>query len=176
MASGGHCLINWKTIYCPKDIGGLSLPDLERVGHALHLRWPWLEWTDPDKPWFGSKLPRDEDDMALFRASTKITLGNGKKALFWQDNWFVTGVCVTLPLVCKELENDNWITSISRLHSMAHMRDFIIVASIVANTTLDISCPDSIAWLWTKDGAYSTSSAYKAQFIDSFSRFNTSKI
>jgi hypothetical protein len=76
MASGGHCLINWKTIYRSKDNGGLSLLDLERVGRALHLRWPWLEWTDPDKPWFGSKLPRDEDDMlprdeddmALFRA------------------------------------------------------------------------------------------------------------
>jgi hypothetical protein len=87
MASGGHCLINWKMICRPKDIGGLGLPDLERFGRALHLRWPWLEWTDPDKPWFGSKLPRDEDDMALFRASTKITLGNEKKALFWQDNW-----------------------------------------------------------------------------------------
>jgi hypothetical protein len=100
----------------------------------------------------------------------------GRRLSSGKTTGLVTGVCVTLPLVCKELKNDNWITSILRLHSVAHMRDFIIVSSIVANTTLDISCPDSIAWLWTEDGAYSTSSAYKAQFIDSFSRINTSKI
>jgi hypothetical protein len=56
------------------------------------------------------------------------------------------------------------------------MCDFIIVASIVADTTLDTSRPDSIAWISIKDGTYSTSSAYKAQLIGSFPKFATSKI
>jgi hypothetical protein len=39
-ASGGHALVNWKTVCRPKDLGGLGLPDLERSGRALRLRWP----------------------------------------------------------------------------------------------------------------------------------------
>jgi hypothetical protein len=42
-ASGGHALVNWKTVYRPKDLGGLGMTDLERSGRALCLRWPWLQ-------------------------------------------------------------------------------------------------------------------------------------
>jgi hypothetical protein len=37
-ASGGHALINWKTVCRPEDLGGLGMPDLERTGRALRLR------------------------------------------------------------------------------------------------------------------------------------------
>jgi hypothetical protein len=68
--------------------------------------------------------------MALFRASTRISLGDGKKSLFWQDNWSGKGrVCDMAPdlykiasrkkrLVSKELDNNNSVTAISRLNSM----------------------------------------------------------
>ena len=66
----------------PKNLGGLGVTDLERFGHALRLRWPWYEWEDPDRPWVGTDLPCSESDMALFRASTTITIGDGKRANF----------------------------------------------------------------------------------------------
>ena len=68
-------------------MGGLGITDLERFGRALRLRWPWLMWTDPGRQWVGSAVPCDETDMALFRASTTISLGNGRKSLFWHDDW-----------------------------------------------------------------------------------------
>jgi hypothetical protein len=68
-------------------LGGLGIPDLDRSGRALRLRWLWLQWTDPTRPWSGSNHPCDDADRALFRACTKIELGDGKKASFWHDKW-----------------------------------------------------------------------------------------
>jgi hypothetical protein len=46
-------------------------------------------------------------------------------------------------LVAKELQNDNWIMSISRLNSMDQLCDFTLVTSILAEVTLDPLQPDS---------------------------------
>jgi hypothetical protein len=80
MLSLSHALVKWKTFYRPKSLGGLGIPDLKHSGHALRLRWLWLQWTNPLRPWSASKLPINNTDMALFRASMKITLGNGESA------------------------------------------------------------------------------------------------
>jgi hypothetical protein len=64
----------------PKNLDGLGMPDIERSRRALRLRWTWLQWTDFDRTWTDSKLPCDDADMALFRASTKITI-SGKQPL-----------------------------------------------------------------------------------------------
>jgi hypothetical protein len=128
-AAQGKALVNWKTICRPKKLGGLGIPDIERSGRALRLRWPWLQWTDPDRAWSGSKLPCDDTDMSLFRAATKVTIGNGETAKFWHDNWYARG-----PLsqwapdlyriasrknrtVANELSENNWIHSVASLNS-----------------------------------------------------------
>jgi hypothetical protein len=126
--------------------------------------------------------------MDLFRASTKIALGNRNKAMFWQDNWSgkdrLRDIAPDLykiasqkkRLVSKEFKDDNWITVVSRLNSMEQLRDFILVANIVATVTLDPSQQDTISWLWTASGCYTAKSAYKAQFIGPFSSFATTKV
>jgi hypothetical protein len=42
-AAQGKALVNWKTVCRPKTLGGLGMPDIERSGRALRLRWPWLQ-------------------------------------------------------------------------------------------------------------------------------------
>jgi hypothetical protein len=83
----GHALVTWKTVCRPKDLGGLGIPDLDHSGRTLRLRWLWLQWTDPTRSWSGSKLPCSDADRALFRACTKIELGDGEKTSFWHDKW-----------------------------------------------------------------------------------------
>jgi hypothetical protein len=81
-ANGGHCLVNWPTVCMPKDLGGLGVPDLERFGRALRLRWLWQEWGDDPKPWVGTDVPCKDTNHLLFNASTMVTIGNGNKACF----------------------------------------------------------------------------------------------
>jgi hypothetical protein len=40
----------------PLNQGGLGIVDLERFGQALQLRWLWLHWKSPTKPWHNSEL------------------------------------------------------------------------------------------------------------------------
>jgi exonuclease III len=187
-ASGGHSLVNWKTVCRPKALGGLGIADLGRFGRALRLRWPWLEWTDPERPWVGSKLPCDDTDMNLFRASTTITLGDGNKALFWHDNWSGRGPIRSWApelfkiatrknrSVNKEMHDNNWIRSIARLSSPAQLIEYINLWMLLSETHLDPGHRDTISWKWTADGSYTASSAYMAQFHGSFNTFSTDKI
>jgi hypothetical protein len=50
-AKGGHCLLAWPKITRPKELGGLGIHDTQILGWALRARWPWLQRTEPGKPW-----------------------------------------------------------------------------------------------------------------------------
>jgi hypothetical protein len=39
IATGGHCIVNWKRVLRPKRLGGLGIADLSNFNKALHLRW-----------------------------------------------------------------------------------------------------------------------------------------
>jgi hypothetical protein len=54
---------------------------------ALRMRCLWHEWNDENKPWIGLGTPCTPQDMDLFAAATKVTIGNGKKAIFWEAPW-----------------------------------------------------------------------------------------
>ena len=77
----------WQTVPKPRDHGGLGVPDLDKFGRVLCLRWLWQDWVDGSKPWAGVDLPCKPADRLLFNASTIITIGNRVKAQFWHRNW-----------------------------------------------------------------------------------------
>jgi hypothetical protein len=85
-ATGGKCKVNWSGVCRPLHCGGLGIIDLERFGRALCLRWLWLKWKSPDKPWCAMELLVDEIDEALFATATRVTVHNGKTAKFWTSS------------------------------------------------------------------------------------------
>lgn len=60
---------------------------LENFARALRLWWPWHEWLAPDRPGVGTGNPCDEEDMDVFHAPTKVTVGDGNKVSFWELAW-----------------------------------------------------------------------------------------
>ena len=83
--SGGKCKVNWTVVCKPTSLGGLSLLNMGKFAKALRLRWAWLDWTTPERPWVGMEVPCKKDEMDLFLAMSTVTVGDGVKASFWDQ-------------------------------------------------------------------------------------------
>uniref|UniRef100_A0A8I6YX69 Reverse transcriptase domain-containing protein n=1 Tax=Hordeum vulgare subsp. vulgare TaxID=112509 RepID=A0A8I6YX69_HORVV len=176
--TGGKSKVSWPGVCSPVDNGGLRIFELKRFCRALRLRWLWLCWTSPDRPWIGTQLPCDDGDRNLFNASTTFTLGDGATASFWHCSWTGAGNLKTeFPTLHKHsrkknrsvreaLHNDTWIADLAhgdnahvwaealRLHRWLQTR----------GPHLQENSRDTISWIHEASGLYSASSAYKAQF------------
>jgi hypothetical protein len=86
-ARSGHCLVNWRRVQRPKELGGLGVLDLQNFNTALRIRWQWYRWTDTSKPWSQICISYIDVETSLFRACTTIRLGSGRKVKFWDDRW-----------------------------------------------------------------------------------------
>jgi hypothetical protein len=79
--TGGKCKVNWPRPNTPA--GGLGILHLGKIARALRLRRLWRGWSiNIDNPWDGHKTPCNKVDKLLFVASTTVTIGDGKRALF----------------------------------------------------------------------------------------------
>jgi hypothetical protein len=163
----------------PKDFGGLGIPDLEKFGRALRLRWLWQDWTDDSKPWVVSGLPCSKDNRLLFKASTMIMIGDGAKAQFRHDNWLdgeapknhaphmFELVRRKNRSVQQELHNGRWMHYLrNRVNTTEHMEEFVSLWIRIQAVHLPPCVRDSIIWRWTANGSYSTRSAYRIQSKD----------
>jgi hypothetical protein len=54
-------MVAWSKLTRPIELGGLGVLDLDRLGHALHLRWDWLACVDPSRSWIA--LPNQVDNI-----------------------------------------------------------------------------------------------------------------
>lgn len=86
-AKGGHYQVNWTRVCRPKRLGGLGIPDLNNFSRALRLRWLWLRWTDPGRPWTAFDIKATTIEKELFKACTSVTVGDGNRTRFWKDSW-----------------------------------------------------------------------------------------
>lgn len=71
----------------PRWAGGLGIPCLRWLNIAMQSRWAWLRRVDSGRPWTEFKFNLPKKSLALVAAATKVTIGNGKEALFWEDRW-----------------------------------------------------------------------------------------
>lgn len=177
---GGKCKVNWQTVCRPKDLGGLGVLNLDRFARALRLRWLWLQHHLVDAPWAGLDLPCNDADRLLFAAATKIYFGDGSRLSFWHDAWahgrrpkdiapaIFLGSGGRKLLVREALHDNRWIRNID-IHAVTsrdHLRQFVDLWSCAQAVVLSEDDTDQITWKFTSDGAYSASSAYRAQFVE----------
>jgi hypothetical protein len=177
--SGGKCKVNWKTVCRPKELGGLGIINLEIFARALRLRWPWQEWTMPEKLWVGLGNPCTPVDMSLFYAATSISIGNGASADFWQTPWLLgqrpMDIAPDIYALCRRknwkvveaLHNGAWVDRIdfSAGLSVHLLEQFVSLWDQIQRIILVPGQHDGLTWRLSASGCYSTKSAYLLQFL-----------
>ena len=176
VATGGRCLVNWKAVCRPLELGGLGLPDLQARGLALRVRWLWQSWSDEHKPWQGLPLPIDNRVRDIFNASVNFNLGNGETIKFWNDPW-LHGECLknTAPLlfqactrrnitVAQALTASRWTRHFRHELEPAELIQAVQLWDSLQHIHLQSEIKDTVTWRWNSSGVYTASSAYLMQF------------
>jgi hypothetical protein len=156
--TGGKCKVNWEMVCKPKVYGGLGILNLTKFASALRMRWLWHEWKDETKPWVGLGTPCTPQDKDLFAAATRVNIGNGEKALFWEAPWLNGRRPKDIaPLIYKRSKRKNctvykalddgfWVTQVNTQDglSMDHIVQFANLWEMLQPIHLEPNTPDSI--------------------------------
>lgn len=170
--AGGQCKVAWRLVCAPKELGGLGLIDLRRLGVALRLRWEWLRRTDPSRPWHALPSKPERAVQAFFKVAVHVEVGNGAEALFWTDRWIdgrsishiAPCLLVAVPArrrrrtVASALTNNAWVSDIQGAQTVQVIVEYLVLIPEVK---------DKFIWRFGSDGVYSASSACKAMFVGS---------
>jgi len=182
--SGGKCKVAWDVVCMPKELGGLGIADLRRVGIALRARWVWFDRVSGRVP-----SSSDKTALALANAAMKIVLGNGAAVLFWSDRWLngrsVGDIAPSVlaavrprklrATVPEALPQGAWL---QHLYGAVTVQIFVEVADLydqLEQVQLH-DTPDTFTWSLSPDHAYSSASAYGAMFLGSSIPLGAKKI
>jgi hypothetical protein len=178
-AKGGHCFLAWPKVTRPKDLGGLGIPDLQSLGWALRARWPWLQKTEPNKPWAHFQFQICKEVQSLVDMAMVTVVGDGCSTLFWKDKWLngkrikdlVPGIyamvhkrIVNKRKVSEAICNQLWISDFRGAMSVPIILEFLQLYQLLEEVALQQGVSDTHLWRLSASGQYSTRSAYKAIF------------
>ena len=182
-AQNGNCHVNWRRVCRPTHLGGLGIHDLERTGLALRTRWLWFARTDGNRAWAGLDLQFSSEERAFFFASTSMVLGDGRRALFWEDRW-INGQSISeiapqlfalipkrrgkIRTVADGLQAHTWASDIHGALGIQEIGQYLLTWRAIENITLS-GDPDQLHWKWNAAGTYTAQSAYLATFHGSTS-------
>jgi|SRR5688572_14914905 hypothetical protein len=76
--------------------------------------------------------------------------------------------------VACEFIGENWIRSLrNKITSSVEIEDFVSLSIRLHEFHLQPQVSNSITWKWSPDGVFTVNSAYKAQFIGSYTNIKT---
>ena len=122
---------------------------------------------------------RIHQDRDIFAASTKVIVGDGTRAIFWESAWLdglqpkdIAPKKFELSQrrncsVQKVLLNNFWVSQVKTSQGMTvdHLHEFVNLWEKLSHVQIIPDMPESIIWKLTKDGHYSAATAYSAQFF-----------
>jgi hypothetical protein len=153
------------------------------------MRWLWgHQWKQPDKPWCNSELPIHDVDEALFAAATRVTVRNGRMAMFWMTHWIQGNSLASMfpnlfrhsrrknRSIAEAMSGETWIRDVMHNVTPDILAEYITLWMVIDAISFDPTDPrpDEIIWTRTASGEYTASSAYHMQFQGSVeSNFKT---
>jgi hypothetical protein len=119
--------------------------------------------------------------MDYFYALTKITIGDGRKACFWNSPWadgiapkFLAPSIYAISKrkkwsVRNALLGNAWVAQFDLSNGLntTHIEEFVRLWRFTSTLRLNDEVHDSIVWKVSTSGSYSSASAYKAHFTGS---------
>ncbi|KAE8777949.1 hypothetical protein D1007_49236 [Hordeum vulgare] len=143
---------------------------------SLMVRWEWLRRTGEERPWQGLKLIVDDDAREIFDSLVSISVGDGKKILFWQDR-SINGktvaeiapsiVCV-IPTRTKNsrtvheaLGERRWLYDIRDGLTFTMQLHLYMLQQAISFVERDEGRPDAFTWPGDASGSYTTTLTYK---------------
>lgn len=163
----------------PIEFGELGIIELERFIRALQLRWLWFYWSNLKRPWHGTEMPVNADDLAVFKAATVVTIRNGCKASFWHSSW-LDGQPPGQPMpgavhkhskrknrtVREALLNLKWVCDVAYNLNHELLDEYFRLWSAIERVGFDRNATDEDTITWTLESSweYSAKSAYTIQF------------
>lgn len=112
----------------------------------------------------------------MFRASTTVSLGDGKLAPFWTSKWLFGSAPIDLApklfqlarrnnlTVAAALSDDRWMNGLQRISSPEEIDSFVALWNKLQLIQLDHVLV-SISWNWAASGSYYAKSTYDCQHI-----------
>lgn len=184
-------LVRWTKICKSKKKGGLEIKDIRKMNLSLMCKWFWKidngkgvrqhivkhKYLKKDNI---STVKHKQNDSSmwadrlkirnLYLQGRKITIGNGKKALFWKDSWlYEQPICVLFPELCKMAQQQNATVAEAVLapHNLSFsrwlvdkwLRQWNKIKADMAQIQLN-DCDDLVSWRFGKHGAFTVKSMY----------------
>ena len=78
--------------------------------------------------------------------------------------------------VLKALQNNNWVSHVCPLLTSEKIHEFVTLWQEIRLLPRDEGADDEIIWRWTTNGEYTTSSAYRIQFMGHFKKMSITPI
>jgi len=115
------------------------------------MRLLWLRRTEGSRPWHSLPDERDSVVDAMFHASTYMELGDGRKALFWEDRWLqgksiaeiapclyasVGSQVKKVRIVDQSLIGDSWTRDIAGALTVQVILDYLLIWDMTGGVQL----------------------------------------
>jgi hypothetical protein len=181
-ANGGHCLVAWRKVTRPKELGGLGISDIHCLNWALRVRWLWLAKTDPSKPWADLPLKTNGMVQSLFIHGMDSVLGDGRNILFWKDRWLlgqripdlvphvftaVPAILVNKRTVAEAMDKMCWVSDLRGLVTPELIVEVLQLCDATSSVLLWPGFSDKHFWRFSSPKEYSAKSAYEVTFFGS---------
>jgi hypothetical protein len=179
---GGHCLVAWRKVCRPLELGGLGISSLKELCWALRMRWLWLAKTEPSRPWSSLQIQVPEKVHDFFAVAVQSDVGDGANTLFWTDQWLhgqrILDLAPRLHALVKTrrakkrtvLEvfiNQAWMRDIQGALTVGAIVEFLQLWDILTQVQLQPDTRDRHSFRLASNGNYSAKSAYESLFVGS---------